>query len=176
MAANAALYTITRRSDAPGCSIAQPDSATQLANNNVIFRIPTPVFGLGLVEDTPDDVLIANAEPGAHFNHSANDGTITKFGWKAQNKSLLTFAMEAYNVEQGVTNYGFPNERDTDPGCQFNATPEDDFNAHNGNGDGLSGAPATCCKPSRHMPVMARRRTGPSAISRACPPPRSRTF
>ena len=38
--------------------------------------------------------------------------------------------MEAYNVEQGVTNYGFPNERDTDPGCQFNATPEDDFNAH----------------------------------------------
>jgi len=72
MAANAALYTITRRSDAPGCSIAQPDFATQLANNNVIFRIPTPVFGLGLVEDTPDDVLIANAEPGAHFNHSAN--------------------------------------------------------------------------------------------------------
>ena len=126
MAANAALYTITRRSDAPGCSIAQPDSATQLANNNVIFRIPTPVFGLGLVEDTPDDVLIANAEPGAHFNHSANDGTITKFGWKAQNKSLLTFAMEAYNIEQGVTNYGFPNERDTDPACQFNATPEDD--------------------------------------------------
>ena len=104
----------------------------------MIFRIPTPVFGLGLVEDTPDDVLIANAEPGAHFNHSANDGTITKFGWKAQNKSLLTFAMEAYNVEQGVTNYGFPNERDTDPGCQFNATPEDDFNAHNGNGGGLS--------------------------------------
>jgi len=122
------LYTITGRTDAPGCNIAQPDFAGQLANNNVIFRIPTPLFGAGLVEDVPDNVLIANAQPGAHFNHSANDGTITKFGWKAQNKSLLVFATEAYNVEQGVTNFGFPNERDTTAGCQFNATPEDSFN------------------------------------------------
>ena len=44
-------------------------------------------------------------------NHSGNDGTITRFGWKAQNKSLLIFAGEAYNVEQGVTNELFPNER-----------------------------------------------------------------
>jgi len=122
------LYTITGRSDAPGCHIAQPDFAGQLANNNVIFRTPTPLFGLGLVEDVPDNVLTANAQPGAHFNHSGNDGTITKFGWKAQNKSLLMFASEAYNVEQGVTNFGFPNERDTTAGCQFNATPEDSFN------------------------------------------------
>ncbi len=53
------------------------------------------------------------------------DGTITRFGWKAQNKSLLIFAGEAYNVEQGVTNELFPNERETDPSCQYNATPED---------------------------------------------------
>ena len=92
------LYTITGRTDAPGCNIAQPDFATELANNNVIFRIPTPVFGLGLVEDVSDSTLEANALPGAHFNHSGNDGTIMKFGWKAQNKSLLIFAMEAYNV------------------------------------------------------------------------------
>jgi CxxC motif-containing protein (DUF1111 family) len=122
------LYTITGRSDALGCNMAQPDFATELANNNVIFRIPTPLFGLGLVEDVPDSTLIANAQPGANFNHSGNDGTITKFGWKAQNKSLLIFATEAYNVEQGVTSFGFPNERDTTPGCQFNATPEDSFN------------------------------------------------
>jgi CxxC motif-containing protein (DUF1111 family) len=122
------LYTITGRSDAPGCVLAQPDFATELAKNNVIFRIPTPLFGLGLVEDVPDGTLEANAQPGAHFNHSGNDGTITKFGWKAQNKSLLIFSMEAYNVEQGVTSSGFPNERDDTPGCQFNATPEDYFN------------------------------------------------
>ena len=59
------------------------------------------------------------------FNRSGNDGTITRFGWKAQNKSLLIFAGEAYNVEQGVTNELFPNERETDPSCQYNATPED---------------------------------------------------
>src|SRR6201993_4002228 len=43
------LYTIQGRSDAPGCTLAQPDFATALAQGNVIFRIPTPIFGLGLV-------------------------------------------------------------------------------------------------------------------------------
>ncbi len=38
------------------------------------------------------------------FNTSGNDQTITRFGWKAQNKSLLMFAGETSNVELGVTN------------------------------------------------------------------------
>ena len=62
------------------------------------------------------------------MNRSANDGTITRFGWKAQNKSLLMFASEAYNVEMGVTNQLFPQERDETPGCIFNATPKDTLN------------------------------------------------
>ena len=62
------------------------------------------------------------------MNRSANDGTITRFGWKAQNKSLLIFAGEAYNVEMGITNQLFPQERDETPGCLFNATPEDTLN------------------------------------------------
>src|SRR4029453_12304427 len=41
----------------------------------------------------------------SRFNTSDNDGTITRFGWKAQNKSLLLFAAEAYNVEMGVFEY-----------------------------------------------------------------------
>src|SRR6516162_2487807 len=114
------LYTISGRSDAGGCNITQPDFTTAIANNDIIFRIPTPLFGTGLIEDVPDDVLVANALPGAHFNRSGNDGTITRFGWKAQNKSLLMFAGEAYNVEVGVTNELFPNERDDTVGCQFN--------------------------------------------------------
>jgi CxxC motif-containing protein (DUF1111 family) len=36
-----------------------------------------------------------------HPNVSGNDGTITRFGWKAQNKSLVMFSGEAYNVEMG---------------------------------------------------------------------------
>lgn len=74
------------------------------------------------------------AEGGArhlgHPNTSGNDGTITRFGWKAQNKSLGIFAGEAYNVEIRVTNDLFSNERDSTPGCRFNATPEDTRNVN----------------------------------------------
>ena len=125
-----ALYTIAGRSDAVGCKLAQPNFAGALANNNVIFRIPTPLFGLGLVEATPDAALQANLAAtaaqraqlgiGGSFNTSGNDGTITRFGWKAQNKSLLMFVGEAYNVEQGVSNEVFPNERSAVAGCVFN--------------------------------------------------------
>jgi CxxC motif-containing protein (DUF1111 family) len=132
------LYTIAGRSDAPGCTLAQPNFAQQLAFNNVIFRIPTPTFGLGLVEATPDATLRMNLAAtqaarfqlgiGGTFNTSGNDGTITRFGWKAQNKSLLIFAGEAYNVEQGASNEIFPNERAAVPGCVFNGSPEDGSN------------------------------------------------
>ena len=58
-------------------------------------------------------------------NRNGNDGTVTRFGWKAQNKSLAIFAGEAYNVEQGVTSELFPNEREESTGCALNNTPED---------------------------------------------------
>jgi cytochrome c551/c552 len=132
------LYTIQGRTDAPGCTLAQPNFAQELAQHNVIFRIPTPTFGLGLVEGTPDSVFAANLAStqsqraalgiGGRFNSSGNDGTMTRFGWKAQNKSLLVFGGEAYNVEQGVSNEVFPNERSAVPGCVYNATPEDGTN------------------------------------------------
>jgi CxxC motif-containing protein (DUF1111 family) len=159
------LFTIAGRTDAPGCTLAQPDFASQLANNNVIFRIPTPLFGLGLVENTPDATLQANLAASAaaraplgiagRFNTSGNDGTITRFGWKAQNKSLLVFVGEAYNVEQGVSNEGFPNERSAVPGCVLNSTPEDFTPVAGGNGDVVNfaifvrlSAPPTPARPS----------------------------
>jgi CxxC motif-containing protein (DUF1111 family) len=129
------LFTIAGRTDAPGCNLAQPDFAAQLAADNVIFRIPTPLFGLGLVENTPDYEFKANLAAksdrksdlgiAGRFNLSGNDGTISKFGWKAQNKSLNLFAGEAYNVEMGITNDVMTNERNLVEGCVFNATPED---------------------------------------------------
>src|SRR6202007_3220163 len=109
------------------------DFATALAQGNVIFRIPTPIFGLGLVEATSDQALIDNLNAtaarratlgiGGSFNTSGNDGSITRFGWKAQNKSLLIFSGEAYNVEMGISNDAFKTERDETPTCQFAATP-----------------------------------------------------
>jgi len=136
------LFTIAGRSDAPGCNATQPPFAQQLANGNVVFRIPTPVFGAGLIENIPEAALVANGAASASpslginalFNRSGNDGTITRFGWKAQNKSLAIFAGEAYNVEQGISNASFPDERDGGAGnltgCMaFNPTPEDNVDA-----------------------------------------------
>jgi len=129
------LFTITGRSDAPaGCALKQPDFATALANGNVAFRIPIPTFGEGFVENVTDDAMNANlAAQGVvkaalgikgRFNHSGNDGTTTRFGWKAQNKFMLMFSGEASNVELGISNELFNNER-TNGGCATNATPED---------------------------------------------------
>jgi len=126
------LFTITGRIDAPaGCALLQPDFSNSA---NISFRIPIPTFGEGFVENTSDDTLKNNlANLGAtksalgiagRFNTSGNDGTITKFGWKAQNKSMLMFSGEASNVEMGITNELFTNER-TNGGCATNATPED---------------------------------------------------
>jgi CxxC motif-containing protein (DUF1111 family) len=113
------LFTVSGRPDAGSCSLSQPNFANAEATNNIIFRIPTPVFGAGLLENIDDSTLIAvqRAEAGNNFgisgtfNHNGNDGTMSRFGWKAQNKSLLMFAGEAYNVEMGISNELFPQDR-----------------------------------------------------------------
>jgi CxxC motif-containing protein (DUF1111 family) len=133
------LFTIAGRQDAPNCSMAQPNFAQMQQLNNVIFRIPTPLYGAGLIENIPEAAIYANMSANAglkqslgisgHPNISGNDGTITRFGWKAQNKSLEMFAGEAYNVEMGVTNELFPDERSRPPAsCMSNPTPEDSTN------------------------------------------------
>jgi len=121
------LFTVSGSAGAGSCTLAQPPFAQALATNNVIFRIPTPLFGLGLIENLDDSTLIANQLNNLQnslgiagtFNHNGNDGTISRFGWKAQNKSLHIFAGEAYNVEMGITNELFPNERPLPEEDQF---------------------------------------------------------
>jgi len=131
-----ALFTIAGRGDAGNCSLAQPNFEQMAQLHNLIFRIPTPVFGAGLIENIADATILANMRANSflkgrlgisgHPNFSGNDGTITRFGWKAQNKSLEIFTGEAYNVEMGVTNELFPDERGTPPAaCLINPTPED---------------------------------------------------
>jgi len=145
------LFSIQGRSDAPGCVFAQPDFAAQLTANNVIFRIPPPTFGDGLVEGLSDQSLQSafaaqahqNASLGisGHFNLGNNTGNITRFGWKAQNASMLMFAGEAYNVEEGVTNDLFPNKRnDPTAQCSLAPLPEDTVPTTD---DGGSASPAS---------------------------------
>jgi CxxC motif-containing protein (DUF1111 family) len=113
------IFTVSGRPDAGSCELPQPPFAAAKAANNIIFRIPTPTFGLGMVENLDDSTLLKNQLANQSnsfgisgtFNHNGNDGTISRFGWKAQNKSLEIFAGEATNVEMGVTNLVFPNER-----------------------------------------------------------------
>jgi CxxC motif-containing protein (DUF1111 family) len=147
-----ALFVISGRKDADGgdatgCRIRQEDFEAQVARQNVIFRIPTPVFGLGLIEAIPDYVIVASQRatastrsalgvrgrpnftlPTPNPNRNGNDGTIARFGWKAQNKSLLLFSGEAYNVEQGISNELFPHERAEETNCQFAWAPNDTTN------------------------------------------------
>jgi CxxC motif-containing protein (DUF1111 family) len=99
--------------------LAQPDFNAYLAANDLIFRIPTPTFGAGLIENLDDSTLLANQAKNlsntlgisGSFNRNGNDGTISRFGWKAQNKSLHIFSGEAYNVEMGISNELFPQDR-----------------------------------------------------------------
>ena len=145
-----ALYVISGRVDGPDSDAQRlHDPAGGLRErrsprNNVVFRIPTPTFGLGLVEQIPDSAINANARadsatktssgsaaaPTGSCRPATRTATATtarsrRFGWKAQNKSLLLFSGEAYNVEMGITNELFQSERDETPNCQFAPTPND---------------------------------------------------
>ena len=133
------LFTVSGRADAGSCSLPQPGFNAASAANNLIFRIPTPVFGAGLMQNIDDSTLLTNLANNANngvgisgtFNHNGNDGTISRFGWKAQNKSLMIFAGEAYNVEMGITNELFQQDR---------PLPGEDGNG----GTGGTGLPANC--------------------------------
>src|SRR5205809_1896750 len=93
-----ALFTITGRDDAPGCVLGQPAFEQELANRNVIFRIPTPTFGAGLIEEIPDSAIVANRVANASTkrlfgisgpgNKTGHDGSTAPRGWQAQTTSL----------------------------------------------------------------------------------------
>jgi CxxC motif-containing protein (DUF1111 family) len=133
------LFTVSGRADAGACSLQQPGFVAAANANNLIFRIPTPVFGTGLMANIDDSTLLRNQANQAGnafgvsgaFNRNGNDGTISRFGWKAQNKSLLLFSGEAYNVEMGISNELFMQDRPL-PG------------EGGGGGTGQLGLPANC--------------------------------
>ena len=133
------LFTVSGRADAGACSLQQPGFTAAANANNLIFRIPTPTFGTGLMANIDDSTLLKNqaAQAGnafgvaGAFNHNGNDGTISRFGWKAQNKSLMIFSGEAYNVEMGISNELFQQDR---------PLPGEDGNGGTGN----TGLPANC--------------------------------
>jgi hypothetical protein len=113
------------------------DFETQFRNGNLRFRIPMQLFGLGILDGIQDrEILDRHQQTAAirrdlgifgNANRSANDGTISRFGWKAQNKSIMIFASEAYNVEMGVTNDLFPQATDEAPDCTADKSEPNDI-------------------------------------------------
>jgi CxxC motif-containing protein (DUF1111 family) len=129
------LFTLQGRSDAPNCTLKQPNYDAAVQNRNIAFRIPLQLFGLGLIESISDSAIRSNMQANqdqkhdlgisGHPNMVPNNGTISRFGWKAQNGSINIFAGEAYNVEMGITNDIFPISRSEDPACTSAYEPFD---------------------------------------------------
>jgi len=93
------------------------------ADVNVIARrAPIPVFGAGLVEAIPDEVLLALEDPfdrnrdgvsgraAVIVDPATRERRVGRFGWKAQQATLLSFSADAYRNEMGITNDVFPLE------------------------------------------------------------------
>ena len=88
--------------------------------NVVAKRQTTPLFGLGLIEAIPDAVILkgvrATPVDGVLGKASmvqdvaSGKSLMGRFGWKAQQASLLAFAGDAYLNEMGITNRLFPTE------------------------------------------------------------------
>ena len=83
-------------------------------------RQTTPLFGLGLIEAIPDDVILKGVRKTAVdgvlgkassvLDVASGKPRVGRFGWKAQQATLLAFAGDAYLNEMGITNRFFPTE------------------------------------------------------------------
>ena len=88
--------------------------------NVVAHRESTPLFGLGLMEAIPDATILAGVKAAPVDGVKGKAAMITdvvsgnqrvgRFGWKAQQATVLAFAADAYRNEMGITNRFFPTE------------------------------------------------------------------
>lgn len=114
------------------------------ANANVVAtRIPLAIFGDGLIEAIPDAAIQALADNGGRNldgirgraaivrDPASGLQRVGRFGWKAQQATLLGFAGDAYLFEMGITNDLFPDESASGipanalAACDSVADPED---------------------------------------------------
>ncbi|HEV7239301.1 MAG TPA: di-heme oxidoredictase family protein [Thermoanaerobaculia bacterium] len=107
----------------------------------VVDRVSPPLFGLGLVDATPDTTFVALAAEQAARNDgtagraaivdnlAAGMKTVGKFGWKAQLPTLFQFAGDAYLNELGITSPFFPRENCRNGFCEtLTHNPRPDLN------------------------------------------------
>ena len=88
--------------------------------NTIARRLTTPLFGAGLIEAIPDSAIVLGTlirkPPGIRgraavvLDPASGSQRIGRFGWKAQQATLLAFSGDAYLNEMGITNRLFPTE------------------------------------------------------------------
>jgi CxxC motif-containing protein (DUF1111 family) len=90
--------------------------------NVIARRMSIPLFGAGLVEAVPDETIAALEDPDDRdgdgisgraarvFDLATRRERVGRFGWKAQQATLLAFGADAYRNEMGITNDLFPDE------------------------------------------------------------------
>ncbi len=98
-------------------------TAGNFGDNTIISpRVGPQMIGLGLLENIPAEVIIANADPDDKnqdgisgrpnfvFSIIKQKKTLGRFGWKAGRPSLLEQNAAAFNGDLGITSYIFPDE------------------------------------------------------------------
>lgn len=119
------LFSVTslpasERTTIPSCTLPANGEPVPAAANVTALRRTTALFGLGLVDATPDSTFVALAasQPLAIRgraplvpNLTTGTSTVGKFGWKDQVPSLFQFSGDAYLNEMGITNPQFPTEQ-----------------------------------------------------------------
>ena len=100
-------------------------------------RVAPPVFGLGLLEAIDEAEIVSRADvgdangdgisgkPNYVWNAIQNKKTLGRFGWKANNPSLVQQTAGAYNEDMGITSFVVPKESSWDQ-SQFDGV-EDEY-------------------------------------------------
>jgi CxxC motif-containing protein (DUF1111 family) len=139
---------VNDRAICPNASYSEIELQERVPDTETIqaLRLALPIFGDGLIEAIPDQVIIDNRNKQCASKQGIC-GTVMvvpiveypgatavgKFGWKAQHASLLSFAGDAYLNEMGVTNRLFPDE--VTNLCSTALQPNDGSGGERGGGD-----------------------------------------
>jgi CxxC motif-containing protein (DUF1111 family) len=123
-----------------------PAEATVIAE-----RQTTPLFGLGLIEAIPANTIVEYAQAAKPdgvrgrvsrvLDVASGQMRVGRFGWKAQQATLLAFAGDAYLNEMGITSRLFPTENAPNGNAAFLglfdrvADPEDTVDPADGKAD-----------------------------------------
>jgi CxxC motif-containing protein (DUF1111 family) len=127
------IFTISG-SSYPSCNIQQPNFSGE---TGLVFRQPLPTFGDGYIDFVENKDILNNLNSNLTLKASlgiggvaniADDGSVSRLGWKAQWRAILPAVGAEEQIEEGITNEMFATEIDQTASCDLNPVPEDPTN------------------------------------------------